>query len=261
MDSSNRSTQIRAGIFLFIGLFAICSLVLYFGRFSQWSQHYYPITVEYTNANGLLKGADVLLAGARIGDVEKAPVVLPDMQGVAVVLRIDANVKIPKESTIAIGSSGLLGDRFVTVTIKQDADLNDVMAPGAVVKGLRESNIADLQAQIGEIVPKIDQVVSNINAVTERLNKDLFNKKGIAELQESLANIHQTTAVFAKSSEQIGNIFNQASLFLSKGTATMDSAKDATDDLKAFIENLRHHGIIFYRDTAKQPSNKQVTEQ
>ena len=77
MDSNNFSTQLRAGFFLLIGLLSICLLVLYFGRFSQWTEHSYPIIVEYSNANGLLKGADVLLAGARIGDVEKAPVVLP----------------------------------------------------------------------------------------------------------------------------------------------------------------------------------------
>ncbi len=96
MDSTNYSTQIRAGIFLFIGLFTICSLVVYFGRFSEWSENYYPITVEYTNANGLLKGADVLLAGAHIGSVAIPPVVLPNMRGVSVGLRIDAHVKIPK---------------------------------------------------------------------------------------------------------------------------------------------------------------------
>lgn len=252
MDSTNFSTQLRAGIFLFIGLFAICSLVLYFGRFSQWSQHYYPITVQYTNANGLLKGADVLLAGARIGDVEKAPVVLPDMRGVAVLLRIDDHVKIPKQSTISIGSSGLLGDRFVTVSIKPDADLHDCLAPGSILTGERESNIADLQRQVGEIMPKIDQAVSNITTITEHLKSDLFNKKGMTEMQESLSNIHQATASFATSSKQIEGVIHETSTFLNKGNETMDSAKGAADDLKAFINNLRHHGIIFYRDTAKK---------
>jgi len=252
MDSTNSSIQLRAGIFLFIGLFTICSLVLYFGRFSKWSQHYYPLTVEYTNANGLLKGADVLLAGARIGDVDKAPVVLPDMRGVSVGLRIDDHVKIPKQCIISIGSSGLLGDRFVTVTVKQDADLNDCLPPGAVLSGQRESNIADLQQQVGEIVPKIDQVVSNIDTITGHLKNDLFNKKGITEIQESLSNIRQATATFATSSKQIEGVIKDTSVFLHKGNETMDSAKAASDDLKAFINNLRHHGIIFYRDTAKK---------
>lgn len=252
MDSSNHSTQIRAGIFLFIGLFAICSLVLYFGRFSQWSQHYYPITVEYSNASGLLKGADVLLAGARIGDVEKAPVVLPNMRGVAVLLRIDANVHIPKESTFGIGSSGLLGDRFVTVTMKEDANLADVMAPGSIVKGEREASLADLQQQIGAMVPKIDTAISNVTTITERLKNNLFTKQGVAEMKESLSNIHQTSLLLANSSQQVQEIFHKTSTFITKGDEAMTNANGAMEDLKAFITNLRLHGIIFYRDTAKK---------
>jgi phospholipid/cholesterol/gamma-HCH transport system substrate-binding protein len=245
MDSSKTSTQIRAGIFLFIGIASICSLVLYFGRFSEWSENYYPITVEYTNANGLLKGAEVLLAGAHIGNVAIAPEVLPNMLGVSVGLRIDAKVKIPKESIISIGSSGLLGDRYVTVTIQEGASMNDCIAPGAVIQGHRESNIADLQQQIGEIVPKIDRVVSNISSITDHLNKDILNKKGVAEIEESLTNIHDATA-------QIDSLLNQTATFLNKGNQAMDSAKGAADDMKAFLNNLRRHGIIFYRDTAQQ---------
>ena len=245
MDSSNFSTQLRAGIFFLIGLICIGSLVIYFGRFSQWTTNHYTITVEYANASGLLKGADVLLAGARIGEVEKAPVVLPTMRGVAVELSIDNRVKIPKQSLFSIGSSGLLGDRFVTVSLNDDADINDVLASGAVVQGQRESNLADIEQQIGEILPKVNQVVGNINTITQRLKTDVFNEKGMADLQESLANIHQTTDAFAASTEQFDKMMRAAN-------QTMTSAKKASGDLELFFNNLRRHGVIFYRDTAKK---------
>jgi phospholipid/cholesterol/gamma-HCH transport system substrate-binding protein len=245
MDTSKTSTQIRAGIFLFIGIATICSLVLYFGRFSEWSENYYPLKVEYANANGLLKGAEVLLAGAHIGNVSIPPMVLPNMRGVSVGLRIDAKVKIPKKSAFSIGSSGLLGDRYVTVTIEDGAVMDDCITPGSVIQGFRESNISDLQQQVGEIIPKIDRVVSNISSITDHLNKDVLNKKGVMEMEESLSNIHAATA-------QIDSLLHQTATFLNKGNQAMDSAKGAADDMKAFLNNLRHHGIIFYRDTAQQ---------
>ena len=245
MDTCKTSTQIRAGIFLFIGIAAICSLVLYFGRFSEWSENYYPLKVEYANANGLLKGAEVLLAGAHIGNVSIPPIVLPNMRGVSVGLRIDAKVKLPKKSIFSIGSSGLLGDRYVTVTIEDGAVMDDYITPGSVIQGFRESNISDLQQQVGEIIPKIDRVVSNISSITDHLNKDILNKKGVMEMEESLSNIHAATA-------QIDSLLHQTATFLNKGNQAMDSAKGAADDMKAFLNNLRHHGIIFYRDTAQQ---------
>ncbi|MEI6416664.1 MAG: MlaD family protein [Verrucomicrobiota bacterium] len=245
MDSNSYSVQLKAGIFLLIGLFAVFSLVVYFGRFSQWTEHSYPIIVHYTNANGLLKGADVLLAGARIGDVEQAPMILPNMKEVQVRLRINGNVKLPKQSLFSIGSSGLLGDRFVTVAINEDAALDDVLPPGSVVEGMREANIADLQRQVGEIMPKVEKAVSNITQITDTFKKDIFNKKGVKDIQDSLANI-------TAASQQAEKTMADATLFVKKGNETMDSAKGAADDMKAFINNLRKHGIIFYRDTAKK---------
>lgn len=245
MDSNSYSVQLKAGIFLLIGLAAVFSLVVYFGRFSQWTEHSYPIIVHYSNANGLLKGADVLLAGARIGDVEQAPMILSDMKAVQVKLRINGNIKIPKKSLFSIGSSGLLGDRFVTVSIDEDADLNDVLSPNSVVEGMREANIADLQRQVGEIMPKVEKAVNNITQITETFKKDIFNKKGVQDIQNSLANI-------AAASQQAEKAMADATLFVKKGNETMDSAKGAANDLKAFISNLRQHGVIFYRDTAKK---------
>lgn len=245
MDSNSYSVQLKAGIFLLIGLAAVFSLVVYFGRFSQWTQHSYPIIVRYSNANGLLKGADVLLAGARIGDVEQAPVILPDMKAVQVKLRINGNVKIPKKSLFSIGSSGLLGDRFVTVSVNEDAELDDVLPPNSVVEGMREANIADLQRQVGEIMPKVEKAVSNITQITETFKKDIFNKKGVKDIQDSLDNI-------AAASQQAERVMADATIFVKKGNETMDSAKVAAVELKGFISNLKQHGIIFYRDTAKK---------
>jgi len=245
MDSNSYSVQLKAGIFLLIGLAAVFSLVVYFGRFSQWTEHSYPIIVHYSNANGLLKGADVLLAGARIGDVEQAPVILPDMKAVKVKLRINGNVKIPKKSLFSIGSSGLLGDRFVTVSINDDAALDDVLAPNSVVEGMREANIADLQRQVGEIMPKVEKAVNNITQITETFNKYIFNKKGVKDIQESLNNI-------AVASQQAEKAMTDATLFVKKGNETMNSAMGAANDLKAFMSNLKKHGIIFYRDTSRK---------
>ncbi len=245
MDSKNYSTQIRAGIFLFVGIVSICSLVLYFGRFSQWSGNYYPITVEYSNANGLLKGAEVLLAGAHIGNVASAPVLLPNMHGVSVALHIDAPVKIPKQSVISIGSSGLLGDRFITVTVPKGATMREFITPNSTIQGERESNIADLQEQVGALLPKIDQVISNISAITEHLNNDVFNQQGITDIEASLTNIHRATA-------QMENVLHESEMFLKKGNNVMTSAQEAANEMKLFLSNLRRHGIIFYKNTTKQ---------
>jgi phospholipid/cholesterol/gamma-HCH transport system substrate-binding protein len=88
MTAQERSTQLRVGIFMAIGLSAIALMVVYFGRFGDSVRGFYRIRVDYPNASGIYKGASVLLAGAKIGFVENNPVILPDMDGVAVNLKI-----------------------------------------------------------------------------------------------------------------------------------------------------------------------------
>ena len=252
MDTTKTSTQLRAGFFMFLGFLCIGSLVIYFGRFGESVKKYYTITVEYHNASGLLKGADVMLAGAKIGEVAIAPTVLPNMKGVAVPLKIEESVQIPEGSIFSIGSSGLLGDRFVTVTMNDSITDPHPISRGSVIKnGLSESSIAELQRQMhDEILPKLSSALDNIDAVSRSLSKDIFNKEGVKNLQATLANFHTTSDALAAASGQIKGIANQTTLFLRKGNETMDSAKGAVGDLKAFIANLRQHGVIFYRDTA-----------
>lgn len=255
MDTTSKATQFKAGFFVLLGLISIGVLVLVFGRFGDNIKKYYLLTVEYRNASGLLKGADVLLAGARIGEVADAPKVLPNMRGVAVKLKIDEKVEIPQGSVFSIGSSGLLGDRFVTVTMKDDAIDQKPIAPNTVItNGLSESSFAELQRQIhDEILPKLDTALSNIDSVSASLKNKIFDEQGVKNIQATLANFRTTSETLASSSAQIKGVTDQANLFLRKGNSAMDSVNGAAGDFKAFVVNLRQHGIIFYRDTASQP--------
>ena len=267
MDTTSKVTQFKVGFFVLLGLISIGVLVLYFGRFGDSINKYYTITVEYRNASGLLKGADVLLAGARIGFIGDAPHVLPNMRGVAVRLNIDEQVEIPQGSVFSIGSSGLLGDRFVTVTMGQDALDQKAIAPNAVItNGVSEATIAELQRQLhDEILPKIndalahfndvsmpklDSTLSNINGVSSDLKNKIFNEEGVKNIQSTLANFRTTSEQLASSSAQIKGVADQANFFFKKGNTAMNSVNGAAGDMKIFLLNLRQHGILFYRDTA-----------
>src|SRR4029450_540288 len=118
MNRHGRGLEFKVGVFVFIGFAMLAALVVQFGRAGEGFKAYYPITVRFADASGLLKDSDVLLAGARIGRVSGGPRLVPDGPGVAVPLRIYDYVKIPVGSKFTVGSSGLLGGRFVTVNAR-----------------------------------------------------------------------------------------------------------------------------------------------
>ena len=251
MTSEDRINQSKVGVFILIGLITIGLMVVYFGRVGEGMRSCYTLRAEFPNASGLRRQADVLLAGAKIGRVVNDPVILPDMDGVYVDLRIFNNVKIPSKSEFSIGSSGLLGDHIVTVTLGSETSNLKPIAPGSVItNGMSESSISEIQRQMhDEILPKLNTALDNIGVVTLALKRDVFNEQGVRNLQATLSNFRVTSDALAASSGQIRQVVDQASLFLRKGNSTMDSAKGAAGDLKVFIANLRQHGILFYRDT------------
>src|SRR5436853_2059013 len=117
MNRHERGLEFKVGIFVFVGLAMLAALLVQFGRLGEGFKTYYAVTVRFNNASGLLKGSDVLLAGARIGKVAGGPRLVREGDGVAVPLKIYDYVKVPEGTKFTVGSSGLLGDRFVDVTM------------------------------------------------------------------------------------------------------------------------------------------------
>src|SRR6202043_1820081 len=117
MNRHERGSEFKVGRFVFVGMAMLGALVVQFGRLREGFKTYYGLTVRFNEGSGLLKGSHVLLAGARIGKVSGGPRLAREGGGVDVPLKIYDYVKVPAESKFTVGSSGLLGDRFVNVTM------------------------------------------------------------------------------------------------------------------------------------------------
>lgn len=287
MTAEERGTQVKVGIFMAIGLAAVGLMVVYFGRFGDSVRNYYDLRVEYPNAAGIYKGASVLLAGAKIGMVDTPPVILKDLDGVAVGLKIYEDVKIPEKAEFTIGSSGLLGDKFIQIIIPEGAKDSPPFPPDATIVGHGEKGFEDITEQAGVLLADIQKAIGNINAIAEKLNSDVFKKSTMEDLNATMANLRETSASFADASKKIDDVVENAKGAIKTGEQTMVSAKEAADELKktitdvrsivqqtkqgrgalgmllsdkevadnlrALVINLRRHGILWYKDRANQP--------
>src|SRR5881409_1760953 len=142
MNRQERGLDFKVGAFVFFGLAMLGALVVQFGRLGEGLKTYYPLTVRFSDASGLLKGSDVLLAGAKIGRVSGGPHLAGEGNGVDVPLRIYDYVKIPAGSKFSVGSSGLLGDRFVNVVMPAGPPKGYV-EKNSKIEGTRETGMDD----------------------------------------------------------------------------------------------------------------------
>src|SRR6266853_5678802 len=127
MSTERKGVEFFVGLFLLIGFGCIAVMVVMFGKAGSGPQHFYALTVEFPNASGLIKGSDVLLSGARIGRVAGPPTLIRDTFRVEAKLEISEEVRIPRGATFVVGSSGLLGDRYVDVQLPPTFDPADTL--------------------------------------------------------------------------------------------------------------------------------------
>src|SRR5262249_40456577 len=274
MNRHERGLEFKVGVFVFAGLAMLGALVVQFGRLGEGFKTYYPLTVRFNDASGLLKGSDVLLAGARIGKVAGGPRLVREGNGVAVPLKIYDYVKLPEGSKFTVGSSGLLGDRFVNVTMPPGVPTK-FLAANSIVNGGRETGLEDLTREGGALVGDLRGVVQKIDKTVTRLNEDVLSRETAENLKSSVAHLNEATSNFAESSKKLGGVVDKAD-------AAMDSTRKAADDLqkvltsatqgkgllaalltnqelandlRALVSNLRAHGVLFYRDSAAKIDN------
>jgi len=290
---SDKGLELKVGGFVLVGLGVLAVLLVQFGRIGEGFQHYYGLLVKFPDASGLLKGSDVLLAGAKIGHVSGGPRLAESGQGVEVQLRIFDFVKIPAGSRFTVGSSGLLGDRFVAVSVP--ARITQEFVPkNSVIEGTRETGLDDLTKEGGALVTDLRTAVQNANAAILKLNDEALSQTNLDNVKSAVANLNTATTALAASTQKIDGVLDKAS-------ETMDSAKKAADDLpgtiadarktiqaatetiqkastgkgplamlltnqefandlRALISNLRAHGVLFYRDSAAKEAARQQNQ-
>jgi ABC-type transporter Mla subunit MlaD len=217
--AQERQIQLRVGFFTLLGLLIIGSMVTYFGRLGEGLKRFYEIRVEYPNASGLLRGADVLMAGAKIGKVADGPNILPSGEGVWVSLKIYDTVEIPSNSVFTIGSSGLLGDRFVDITMQPEAQQTGPIEPGQTIQGKRESGMGELASEGGAMLADIREAVQKVNIVVTRINEELLTEQTMGNLNASMANLKQTTESLNQTARTLDTTLTEAS---GKITGTLD---------------------------------------
>jgi phospholipid/cholesterol/gamma-HCH transport system substrate-binding protein len=216
-------------------------MVVMFGRAGQGFTEYYDLTVEFPNASGLVRNSDVLLSGARIGHVAalQPPRVSGSSFAVAVELKIRSDIRIPKKAAIIVGSSGLLGDRFVDVIPQAGFDPADVAAPGSVIKGTRAGGMDDLTQKGGVVMDQLVAELEQIKIMTASINTRLLNEQNLKNLEETFANLKTTTGNFNEASKKLGDVLAQAEGAVGSAKDTMKTADAAASDLRGAIADLR----------------------
>ena len=224
-----RRDEVLVGVFLMfavaIGLLGTLWLVR--GGLSSG----YPLYAKFAWGQNLKPGQPVLLAGVNVGGVRV--VKLRDDGYLDVILRVNDDVKVPKNSVASVKPIGIFGDAAVALTPKGPSKIS--YGPGDTVPvGASDT---DIQA----IMNRVDSIGLTVQQITKALNTDLIASGGIRDIRKSLANAAELSASATRLSIQLNQIAAEQNRNLTATMASFRRAANAVDSasIDSTLNNFR----------------------
>ena len=115
------SRDLLVGVFVLMGPAALAYLSLSVGGFSLVPGGGMTIYASFDEIGGLKPRAPVVISGVKVGQVDF--ITLNDEYRARVAMQIDNHVELPMDSSASIVTSGVLGDRYVSIQLGGEEEL------------------------------------------------------------------------------------------------------------------------------------------
>jgi len=114
----------------------------------------YQLSAKFDSIDGLTVGSDVRLAGVKVGSVDALRIDPQTFQAV-VTMDLEDRLKLPKDSSAAVTSEGLLGGKYLGLTPGGD---EQTIAPGGEITITQGS--VSLEQLLGKFIFSVTDMVN-----------------------------------------------------------------------------------------------------
>lgn len=255
MPAREKRRETAAGLFVLIGLLLLGVLIVEFGRFGDRFSNHYPLYIEFSDTAGIIKGSDVRLRGAKIGRVATTPELITSNESGSVVrmeIRIRDDIKIPHNSTIKIGSSGIMGDVFIQI-VPPEKESGIYYKAGDTIMGAGAGGFDSIRADAETIareaskrlmdaedtLKKMDAALVEIREVGHNLNITIHKVNTHFLSQKNLDHFSHTMANFEAASADLNNASKELKPTVEEAKATLASIRKAADSADTLITSAQ----------------------
>ena len=193
-EHAPRRLETKVGVFFFIGLVILGVITFQVQDMGTLFRQHVTMTVKFPHAAGLNPGDTVTVAGLKVGEIQKIEL-LPD--GVRIVMQITDGVKIKTDATATIAWGGLLGNRYVDISLGSPD--SEAMPPNSEIP-------MEPSVELTAVLKKIE------NAATKFENMLAEGDIG-ASLSDTLKGISELVTKVKKGEGTVGKLFNDDSLY------------------------------------------------
>ncbi len=147
---------------------------------------YYAV---FNKVDGLLAANPVLVHGLQVGLVEGIKLKEDEMDKVVVQFVVEDYIKVPKNASIQIVSTGLLGDKAMELSLPAPKD--GYAESGGYIEGVDEKSLTDLALEtVMPLKDKAESLADSLDAALFKINKLLRSD----EMQTTMENVSLSVA-------------------------------------------------------------------
>lgn len=245
------ANNVSLGIFVFIGFLGFTFLLFKIGNGSNVLSSQYTLYAKYKHVKGLHPGSEVSLSGLRIGVIKDIEVAGDVDKELVVRMSIDKKyqVQVRGDSVAAIVTQGVLGDKYVELTIgsQEFQPLED----GATINSAAEGDIwsrgKELLEKVGgkfeeggdvnELLKNLNKLTSNLAVLTTDVKKGkgvlnaLVYGQGGPKMDSAVAHVDGIMAKINSGKGTLGALVNDPTLY---------------EDMKYLLGGARRSTVLKY---------------
>ena len=214
--------EAKVGSLIFVAILLIIAMYWFLRGFGLGAATYQIYSI-FADARKLDKGADVRMAGVKIGYVND--IALTKTSQARVDMTIWNNICIPADSKARITTGGFIGDNYVDVL---PGTTRQCLTKGQRMVSQEPMNYDKLISDVGGLV---DQLKVSVNAI----NGILGDKRTSMDIKAAIHQINLATAAAVEMVRSARDLINGASPALYKSLANVDKATANMDKATANV--------------------------
>lgn len=231
--------ETKVGLFVLVALAVIMASAVMLGGVNIFSRHkkFYS---EFDDVQALPPKATVKISGVEVGKVLKVELV---NNRARVTLGVDPEISIYEDAVARIGSSGIIGTRFVEI-IPGSAD-KKLLEPGSVIEGLGGSGLGAMVEQLsavfqpdeefGDPIKNVKALLYNLRTVSDSFREAMGDRP--QDIKTIVANIKALTESTKIFTQDLADITQSRKEDVKSALAKFKSITDRLDAILAKVES------------------------
>ena len=230
------SAEAKVGAFAVGGLMALGSAMYAVGDFHFGAEDDLTLYAGFRQVIGLQNQSSVQLSGVPIGNVAE---IKNDGSGVTVTLKVQPEVKIPKNSAVSIASSGVMGEKFINILPGRDD--GNYLQDGDYIFGAEEAGMNSMFENMDKVMQKVERLLESVNEVVG--NKTLQTSvvemsQNMKDASDHMNGLMQSLEKMATTNEgNVAQMMNQLNSTLASMNRSMANVEHMTQNIDQFAGN------------------------